>query len=232
MKLVKFFLILLLIVTTVAAQNKNQKKAAMKTQEDSVSYAIGQNIGHSLKDPFMKINFDILYEGIKDALNGQSKLPQEKMENVMNAFNQKMMAKRNQEMNLLKDKNKKEGDEFLTDNKKKEGVVTLPSGLQYKVLASGTGDFPKAADKVKVHYRGTLIDGTEFDSSYGRGEPAVFGVNQVIKGWTEALQLMKVGDKWMLYIPSELAYGENGAGQMIAPNSVLVFEVELLEIVN
>jgi FKBP-type peptidyl-prolyl cis-trans isomerase len=128
------------------------------------------------------------------------------------------------------DKNLKEGDDFLTANGKKEGVKTLPSGLQYKVIKSGTGRSPKATDTVKVHYNGTLTDGTVFDSSVQRGEPATFPVNQVIPGWTEALQLMKEGDKWQLYIPSKLAYGEQGAGGKIGPNSALIFDVELLSI--
>lgn len=142
------------------------------------------------------------------------------------------MAKQNEQLKAVKEKNKAEGLAFLEQNKKKEGVVTLPNGLQYKVISSGNGPSPKATDTVKVHYKGTLIDGREFDSSYRRGEPAVFPLNKVIKGWTEGLQLMKVGDKWTLYIPSELGYGENGAGEMIGPNSTLIFDVELLGIGN
>jgi FKBP-type peptidyl-prolyl cis-trans isomerase FklB len=130
----------------------------------------------------------------------------------------------------LADKNQKEGEVFLAENKKKKGVVTLPSGLQYHVITAGTGKIPKATDTVTTHYRGTLIDGTEFDSSYKRGEPASFPVNGVIKGWTEALQLMKVGSKWQLFIPSNLAYGPQGAGQVIGPSATLIFEIELLSI--
>jgi len=130
----------------------------------------------------------------------------------------------------LADKNQKEGEVFLAENKKKKGVITLPSGLQYQVIKEGTGKIPKATDTVTTHYRGTLIDGTEFDSSYKRGEPASFPVNGVIKGWTEALQLMKVGSKWQLFIPSNLAYGPQGAGQAIGPNATLIFEIELLSI--
>jgi FKBP-type peptidyl-prolyl cis-trans isomerase FklB len=128
------------------------------------------------------------------------------------------------------DKNQKEGEVFLAENKKKKGVVTLPSGLQYRVITAGTGKIPKVTDTVTTHYRGTLIDGTEFDSSYKRGEPASFPVNGVVKGWTEALQLMKVGSKWQLFIPSNLAYGPQGAGQVIGPNATLIFEIELLSI--
>ena len=242
MKLLKIFFLLLFAAVLInaqtktsskgkkQAQNKNQSVETMKTQDDSVSYAIGQNIGNSLKDPAMKINFGVLIEGIQDALTGQCKINDEQMKSVLNAFNQKIVAKRNADLNVAKEKNKKLGEEFLAENKKKPGVVTLPDGLQYRVLITGTGSSPKATDKVKVNYKGTLINGKVFDSSYERKEPATFPVNQVIKGWTEALQLMHVGDKWELYVPSELGYGENGAGNMIEPNSVLIFEVELLDI--
>lgn len=238
MKSLRVVLIILLGLSVTFAQNKtkpepkNPKPAEMKTQEDSVSYSIGQNIAANLKDPNMKINFDKIIEGIQDAVNGKSALIQDEMKKVLMAFNNRMMAKRSADTKAASEKNRKAGDEFLSANKMKEGVITLPSGLQYKVITQGTGASPKATDKVKVHYKGTLIDGRTFDSSYDRNEPAVFAANQVIKGWTEALQLMKVGDKWQLFIPADLAYGDNGAGEMIAPGSVLIFEVELLEIVN
>ncbi|MBM4170479.1 MAG: FKBP-type peptidyl-prolyl cis-trans isomerase [Ignavibacteria bacterium] len=229
MKKIVIILIGLFVVSLTNAQTKN----VLKTQEDSVSYCIGQNIGTNLKDPNMKINFDLLIKGVKDAsTNAKSILTEEVMQKVMMEFNQRLMAKRSEEMNAAKEKNKKAGIEFLEANKKKEGVKVLESGLQYIVLVEGQGPSPTKDDKVKVHYRGTLIDGKEFDSSYSRNEPAVFGVSQVIKGWTEALQLMKAGSKWMLYIPSELAYGDSGAGDVIGPGSVLIFEVELIEIVN
>ena len=242
MKLTKMLFFLLFAVTIINAQtkttqkDKKQAEAAPKsaisitTQDDTVSYAIGQSLSHNLKDPSMNINFGVLIEGLQDGLTGQTKISEAQMKNAMNAFNQKMMAKRSADLNAVKEKNKKAGEEFLAENKKKPGVVTLADGLQYKVLVTGTGPSPKATDKVKVNYKGSLIDGRVFDSSYERNEPASFPLNQVIKGWTEALQLMHVGDKWELYIPSELGYGENGAGNMIEPNSVLIFEVELLEI--
>ena len=242
MKLTKMLFFLLFAVTIINAQtkttakDKQQNEAAKKsaisitTQDDTVSYAIGQSLSHNLKDPSMNINFGVLIEGLQDGLTGQSKISEAQMKNAMNAFNQKMMAKRTADLNAVKEKNKKAGEEFLAENKKKPGVVTLADGLQYKILVTGTGPSPKATDKVKVNYKGSLIDGRVFDSSYERNEPASFPLNQVIKGWTEALQLMHVGDKWELYIPSELGYGENGAGNMIEPNSVLIFEVELLEI--
>jgi len=232
MKFTKMVVMLLLIASVSFAQHKEEKKFQLKTFEDSVSYCIGQNIGKNLKDPNMSINFNALSEGMKDLLNGTSLLRDDEIQEVLTAFNQKMTAKRTEMMNEMKTKNLKAANEFLEENKKKEGVVTLPDGLQYKVLKSGNGSIPKDTNTVKVHYKGTLIDGQEFDSSYKRGEPAEFKLNQVIKGWTEALQLMHVGDKWELYIPPSLGYGENGAGQMIQPNSALIFEVELLDIVK
>ncbi|MHA2219874.1 MAG: FKBP-type peptidyl-prolyl cis-trans isomerase, partial [Candidatus Hodarchaeales archaeon] len=149
---------------------------------------------------------------------------------ILAAFKKEMSQKQIAQMKELSEKNKKEGEEYLAENKKKEDIVITQSGLQYKVLKKGTGKIPKSTDTVTVNYRGTLIDGTEFDSSYRRGQPASFKVNGVIRGWTEALQLMKEGAKWQLYIPSNLAYGERGAGRNIGPNSTLIFEVELISI--
>jgi FKBP-type peptidyl-prolyl cis-trans isomerase FklB len=161
---------------------------------------------------------------------GSPKLSEQEMQDAKTAFQQKVQARAAKDMALLLEKNKKEGEAFLAENKTKEGVITLPSGLQYKVLKAGTGATPKATDIVVTHYRGTLIDGKVFDSSIDRGEPAEFPVNAVIKGWSEALQHMKVGAKWQLFVPAELAYGERGAGQVIAPNSTLIFDIELLKI--
>jgi FKBP-type peptidyl-prolyl cis-trans isomerase FklB len=231
MKAIRFILVLLIGFTTLHAQTK-EGQVIFKTGSDSVSYSIGQNIGGNLKDPFMNINFDLLMRGIKDAVKGEKLLTDDQMQNVMMAFNQKLIAHRQEESRVVGEQKKIVGQKFLDENSKQEGVVVLPSGLRYKVLVQGTGISPKPEDKVKVHYTGTLIDGTKFDSSYDRNEPAVFGVTQVIKGWTEALQLMKVGDKWQLFIPSELAYGENGAGNVIGPNEVLIFEVELLDVIQ
>jgi FKBP-type peptidyl-prolyl cis-trans isomerase FklB len=148
----------------------------------------------------------------------------------MAAFQKEMMAKQQELAKKLGEKNKKEGEAFLSENRKKEGIKALPSGLQYKVVKAGTGKKPKSTDTVTTHYRGTLIDGTEFDSSYRRGQPASFPVSGVIAGWTEALQLMEEGAKWQLFIPPNLAYGERGAGSQIGPNATLIFEIELISI--
>jgi FKBP-type peptidyl-prolyl cis-trans isomerase FklB len=148
----------------------------------------------------------------------------------MGAFQKEMMAKMTENSKKAGEKNKKEGEVFLAENKKKPGIITLPSGMQYKIMREGTGKSPKSTDTVTTHYRGTTLDGKEFDSSYKRNEPASFPLNRVIAGWTEALQLMKVGSKWQLFIPSNLAYGENGAGQDIGPDATLIFEVELLAV--
>ena len=203
----------------------------LKDQKDKVSYSIGINIGKNLKKQSVEVNPDILLQGIKDALSGGKTLmtDQEVNETMMN-FQKEMMAKQQARMKELGEKNKKEGEAFLAENKKKEGVKTLPSGLQYKIIKEGDGKIPTINDTVTVNYRGTLIDGTEFDSSYQRGKPATFPVKGVIAGFSEALQLMKVGSKWQLFIPSNLAYGERGAGRDIGPNATLIFDVELLSI--
>ncbi len=214
-----------------ASQANAQDTPSLKTQQDKVSYSIGRNIGENLKRQSVDVNQDALAAGIKDALSeGQPLLSDEEVRKVLSEFQQEMRVKAETSMNELGEKNKKEGEAFLSANKKNEGVITLPSGLQYKVITEGTGKSPQASDTVTTHYRGTLIDGTEFDSSHKRGEPATFPVGGVIAGWTEALQLMKVGSKWQLFIPSDIAYGARGAGQMIGPHASLIFEVELLSI--
>lgn len=194
---------------------------------DKVSYALGLSIGNNFQNSGIKcLQVEDFVQGLSDVLNEkQPAISYDEAKKVINDFF----------LRLHKEKleiNKKAGEEFLSINKGRAGVVTLPSGLQYQVLQQGNGEKPKATDKVKCHYHGTLINGTVFDSSVERGTPAVFGVNQVIPGWVEALQLMPVGSKWRLFIPSNLAYGENGAGEMIEPNSTLIFEVELLDIVK
>jgi FKBP-type peptidyl-prolyl cis-trans isomerase FklB len=177
------------------------------------------------------INLDVYSSGIKDALSGMKpQMSQEEIRAAITGLQQRLQAAQQKELKEKAAKNLEESKKFFAENQKKEGIKTLPSGLQYKVLTEGSGKMPKAEDTVTVHYKGILIDGTEFDSSYKRGQPATFQVNGVIKGWMEALQLMKEGSKWQLFIPSDLAYGERGAGRTIPPNSALIFEVELIAV--
>jgi FKBP-type peptidyl-prolyl cis-trans isomerase FklB len=226
-----FRLVAVLGIMLLAGSARGADSTVLKTQKDKVSYSIGLNIGSDFKQRAIEVDPDLLARGIKDAMSdAKPLLTEEEIQSVMTAFEQELKAKAIAHNKELGDKNMKEGEAYLAENKKKEGVVTLPSGLQYKVITAGTGKKPKATDTVTTQYRGTLIDGTEFDSSYKRGQPATFPVSGVISGWTEALQLMPVGSKWQLFIPSSLAYGPRGAGQMIGPNSTLVFEVELLSI--
>lgn len=207
------------------------EEKVLKSDRDKVSYSIGLEIGNNFKKQSIDVDADILARGMKDALSGgKTLLTEREIQETMTAFQKDMMAKQAEKVKAIADKNKKDEDAFLAQNKKKEGVKTTSSGLQYKVVKDGEGAMPKATDMVTVNYRGTLIDGTEFDSSYKREEPATFPVDGVIAGWTEALHLMKVGSKWQLFIPSNLAYGERGAGQAIGPNATLIFEVELLSI--
>ncbi len=203
----------------------------LKTPDEKLSYAIGLEIGTSLKNLPTEIDFAVLIRAVEDGLKGKEPLltQQEALE-IKQEFGKKVHEERTRKRMELAEKNRKDGEAFLAENKKKEGVVTTESGLQYAVLHQGEGPTPKATDRVKVHYRGTLIDGTEFDSSYKRGKPATFSLKGVVAGWTEALQLMKVGSKYRLFIPSELAYGQRGRGPTIGPNAVLIFELELLEI--
>ncbi len=204
---------------------------ALKTQRDKASYAIGLNIGKNLHRDLVDVDPNILLRGLKDALAGSKPLlTDDEIKATMTALQSDVHNRQEAKMQQAGETNKKEGEAFLSSNKTKAGVVTLPSGLQYKILKEGSGPKPSATDSVVCNYRGTLLDNTEFDSSYKRGQPATFQVGQVIKGWTEALQLMPVGSKWQLFIPSELAYGDRGAGADIAPNATLIFEVELLSI--
>lgn len=222
--------IVILAVLCVATQVFSADNKLLKTDKDKISYALGINMGNHFKRDSIEVNTDMLMKGFKDALSGTKPLlTDEEMTSVMTAFQQEMMAKQTEKKKVLGEKNKKDGETFLEDNKKKEGVVTLKSGLQYKVITEGTGKMPKESDTVTTHYRGTLVDGTEFDSSYKRGEPVSFPVNGVISGWTEALQLMKAGSKWQLFVPSDLAYGENGP-EPIGPNATLIFDVELISV--
>jgi FKBP-type peptidyl-prolyl cis-trans isomerase FklB len=212
------------------AAAKARTPFALKTQKDKTSYAMGMNIGTGLRKQSVDIDPAIVGRGLRDAFTNAKMLLTEEEERALLTQLQAEVRKKQQELaQLASEANKKQGLAFLEANKAKEGVVTLPSGLQYKVIQEGTGPKPTATDLVVCNYRGTLLDNTEFDSSYKRGQPATFPVTGVIKGWTEALQLMPVGSKWQLFVPPELGYGERANGQ-IGPNSTLVFEVELVSI--
>ena len=214
-----------------AAKKPGPAPLVLKTPKDKASYAIGMNIGKGLHKDSVDVDPAILLRGLKDGMaGGKTLLTDDEAKSAMVAIQADLRKKQEAKMAIAGDANKKEGDEFLAQNKTKEGVVTLPSGLQYKILKEGTGPKPSASDSVVCNYKGTLIDNTEFDSSYKRGQPATFPVSGVIKGWTEALQLMPVGSKWQLFVPSDLAYGERGQGGDIGPNATLVFEVELISI--
>ena len=228
-----------LVATVIVAMSASftscdsHKSASLKTAVDSASYAIGINTGANYRTnlktlPGGEANIDDLIAGFIQAIKGDSaamKMTPETAQQYLQTYFVEASAKEAAQ-------NKEAGEKFLAENKTKEGVITTESGLQYKVEKEGTGEKPTAADRVKVHYTGTLLDGTKFDSSVDRGEPAEFGVSQVIRGWTEGLQIMPAGSKYIFWIPSDLAYGERGAGQDIKPNSVLKFEVELLEVIK
>ncbi len=203
----------------------------LKDNKDRISYSVGYQIGGDLTRQGLEINPEVVVRGIQDAIKGTgSAMTPSEMRTTLVELKTRLMADQKKKMEASAEKNLAEGKAFLAENAKKDGVKTLPSGLQYKVIEAGSGKMPEAGDNVTVHYRGTLIDGSEFDSSYSRGEPATFKSDRVIAGWTEALQLMKEGAKWQLFIPSELAYGQRGAGAQIGPNSTLIFDVELLSV--
>ena len=214
-----------------AAAAKTAAPLALKTQKDKFSYALGMKMGANLQRQSVPVDATILARGLKDGLaGGKTLLTDAEAQAAITAVQDEMRKQQQEKMKQAGEVNKKEGTDFLAANKGKDGVVTQPSGLQYKILTEGKGPKPTASDSVVCNYRGTLINGTEFDSSYKRGQPATFPVGGVIKGWTEALQLMPVGSKWQLFIPPDLAYGERGAGADIGPDSTLIFEVELLSI--
>lgn len=227
MRLFSVFAVLAILLTAFNVEGGT----VLKTDKDKLSYALGMDIGGSLKSQSIDIDPDKFAKGVKDMVEGnKALLNNEEFQATMTKFQQKMVAKQADQVKVIAEKNKAEGEAFLAENRKKEGVLTTPSGLQYIVLNEGSGDSPKATDTVSVHYKGMLINGTEFDSSYSRNQPASFPVNGVIPGWTEALQLMKPGAKWKIFLPSDIAYGARGAGQQIGPNAALIFEVELLSI--
>jgi FKBP-type peptidyl-prolyl cis-trans isomerase FklB len=222
----KRFIISFVLLSLVGSVFGQDKSAPLKDSKDKVSYSIGLNIGLNLKKQNVSINPDTLALGLKDALAGKPQMTDEQVKETMTAFEKEMIDKQK----AVGVKNQADGEKFLAENKKKEGVKTTASGLQYKVIKEGSGAQPKETDTVMANYRGTLINGTEFDSSYKRGQPTTFPVSGVIKGWTEALQMMKVGSKYQLFIPANLAYGERAMGPDIGPNSTLIFEVELVGI--
>lgn len=229
---------------TLSARAQDKKTEAVKAPtaqppaaaevpltKERISYSIGMFFGNMIKRQGTEVDVDTVSKAIKDILGGgTTQLTEQEAQQTMMAMNKEAAAKREAEAKVAGETNKKEGEAFLLENAKKAGVKTLASGLQYKVITEGTGPIPKSSEMVSTHYKGRLINGTEFDSSYKRGQPAEFPVTGVIPGWTEALQLMKTGSKWELYIPSNLAYGERGQGRDIGPNSTLLFEIELLGI--
>jgi FKBP-type peptidyl-prolyl cis-trans isomerase FklB len=226
--------ITVLSLALFAGQAVAEDKKEMSEKEKlsySIGYSQGSNMAGFFKAQSVDVDTNTMIEAFKAGLSGTNPtLSEQNMREIIAGFQKDLAAKQTKHMKELSDKNQKAGEDFLAQNKKKEGVVTMPSGLQYKVLKDGTGKTPKATDKVTVNYKGTLIDGKEFDSSYKAGKPVVFQVNKVIPGWTEALQMMKVGSKWEVFIPSNLAYGLRGSGPMIGPNSTLIFEIDLISI--
>lgn len=218
---------LIFSLVTAFVLNTTVLAAELKTDQQRFSYIIGMQIGHQIKEDGIILDESAFMQAIRDAASGTPpKLTQDEIRTTV----ENMKKERAKLASQAGEKNKQEGEKFLAANRSKPGVQVLPSGLQYQVLHAGTGAKPAATDTVEVNYRGTLLDGTEFDSSYKRGEPATFPVNGVIQGWQQALQMMSEGSKWQLFIPSDLAYGSRGAGGVIGPNATLVFEVELLKV--
>jgi FKBP-type peptidyl-prolyl cis-trans isomerase FklB len=219
----------LLLVAIAAGCTAEEAVVKLDDAKQRISYTIGLNIGKDFTSQEVEIDTAALMAGVRDGLAGKTpRLSEEQMQKEVQSFREGMMAKQEAKIKVLADKNLKDGEEFLAKNAKEPGVTVTPSGLQYKVLKAGTGAIPKKEGIVSVHYRGTLLDGSEFDSSYERGEPLTLPVSGVIPGWTEALTLMQEGAKWQLYIPANLAYGEEGAPPVIGPNATLLFEVELV----
>ncbi|MGD0233818.1 MAG: FKBP-type peptidyl-prolyl cis-trans isomerase [Syntrophorhabdales bacterium] len=203
----------------------------LRTEKEKTSYAIGAQTGADMRHFGMEVDPDLVARGFRDAYSGRNLLlNDQQMSETLAGVSKIIAAKSPELMKQDAERNKQEGEAFLAQNARKDGVRTLPSGLQYKIIRAGTGRIPKPTDTVVVNYRGTFIDGTEFDSSYRRGQPFVFQVNRMIKGWIEALQIMSVGAKWQLFVPPRLAYGEQGAPPAIGPNATLIYEVELLSI--
>jgi UDP-GlcNAc:undecaprenyl-phosphate/decaprenyl-phosphate GlcNAc-1-phosphate transferase len=209
-----------------------QESSELKTQQDKINYGIGVGVARNFKAQGLSVDLELVIRGMRDTLSGAMLLmTEEELAKTMYAFQQEVQQKQAQARKLAAEKNKKEGEAFLAENAKREGVTVLPSGLQYKILKTGDGKIPGNTDSVECHYRGTFIDGKEFDNSYKMGKPMIFKVQSgIIPGWSEALKLMPVGSKWQVFLPSQLAYGEKGAGSQIGPNVPLIFEIELLSI--
>ena len=208
-------------------------ETALETDLQKVSYAIGLNMGQSMQQQGAEFDLELLFEGLEDGYTGgESRMDEQQVQQVLQAFQQQMMAKQQQQYQQELTKNQAAADEFLAQNAQAEGVQQTESGLQYQIVEPGTGEQPTAEDTVTVHYKGTTLSGTQFDSSYDRGQPTTFGVNQVIQGWQEALPMMKEGAKWKVWVPPALGYAERGAPPKIGPNELLVFEMELLEVAD
>lgn len=225
-------LILIMVLTGCPAPGGEKAKLTeLKTPAEKLGYALGSDLGKNFKKNEMDIDQNAFVQGFQDGLNdAKPLLTEEETKTIQQQAIADMRNKLTEKRKMAAEQNKKDGEAFLTENAKKEGVTTTESGLQYEVLTEGTGPIPKETDRVQVNYAGKLLDGTEFDSSYERGKPATFGVKGVIQGWTEALLMMKTGSKWRIYVPSELAYKDRGAGQKIGPNATLIFDIELLSI--
>ncbi|MCZ6628070.1 MAG: FKBP-type peptidyl-prolyl cis-trans isomerase [SAR324 cluster bacterium] len=231
MKLAKWPAALILTALLSSGIVYAQGGKQFKSEAEKTSYAVGLSVGKNLKRQGIEVEIGPLMRGINDVLRGKKpRLTPQEYQTTMRALGERQRARQQKTRQAASGKNRQQGQAFLARNKKRKGVVTLPSGLQYRVLRKGRGPMPKASDTVVTHYRGTLIDGTEFDSSYARGKSATFPVGGVIRGWTEALQLMRKGAKWKLFIPSHLAYGERGSGRKIGPHAALIFDIELLDI--
>ena len=230
------FTLMIMIIIVLFTQCKkgltdtiSQNNIKLDSQKTKVSYIIGYDIGKNMKRSNLELDYDTFLTGLKEAMNAkESRITQEDQQKIMTAFQDEMQKKQLEEA----EKSKKKNADWLDKNKKNKDIIVLPSGLQYRIITEGKGEKPKATDTVKTHYTGKLIDGTVFDSSVERGEPAEFPVNGVIRGWQEALQLMPVGSKWELFVPAELGYGPRGTGDKIGPNATLIFEIELLEVVK